>query len=220
MTRRKFLKRTGGATVAAMLAAQLAVVAQEVNNGGGNSSFAMLCIDPDAIETPVEDTFSFGIDMGNGTTAFCHVDMNVSSTKITDPPGTIPYLAERYSGEGLVGLRYDENRVWSRFVNEYSVTCDSTTGFISAVFASIADPIEKKISVAGIEVTFIAIRGPVTSYLQPLGGHSALALRTGLKLKFSWVPIGQNEAETYYYPGSLESDDYVYVWTVFDSFPV
>ena len=194
ITRRSFLKRTGGATVATLVAWNLA--SQELKasspESGDSESYGMLCLYP-VFEASTQDYWAGTVDVpqvGGGSLPLS-VWVNLATSKIVDPGGTVPYNYCGFMATGTVKASAPQSNgpKWATYWVDYVVNCDPDTGVISATANN--EPWTKKVIDITVGTTDVSLTIDVLNHFEfdaepsyPNPGHS-VEIETGFNIMHS-----------------------------------
>ncbi len=136
ITRRSFLKRTGGATLATMVTWHGTTMHSkgEEQGVGANSDdiWGMLCASPELVNSPVIVPILLDIPQAGGGVIPVTVRIEASSSKFRDPQGTEPYNFTSFSGTVSVDvIQGGVIKSFATYYSDYDVYCDGNTGVMS-----------------------------------------------------------------------------------------
>ncbi|MFC7339513.1 hypothetical protein ACFQY0_20140 [Haloferula chungangensis] len=103
MSRRLFIKRSGGATVASIAAWNLTATAARADEpGSGSKKYGMICVYPTSTPGVTLNRSQIPIQQADGSVVKMELAIEARSSIVNDPPATNPYNSKPFSS--YVGL--------------------------------------------------------------------------------------------------------------------
>ena len=142
ISRRSFLKRTGGATLGTMVAWHLSTsksnAEENVQTGESAEKWGMTCKAPSFENSSVDWISIPGISVAQrdvpentaGETAFFFIQVEINSNKIEDPPSTRPYNECNVNYTAKIKALVDVSQS-VEFFGDYLVSCNEDSGAIN-----------------------------------------------------------------------------------------
>lgn len=205
MSRRRFIKRTGGATVASVVGWSLTGAQVRAEGDGGSGSFGMLCISPELTNTPVYAAIGpVNIPQSGGGAVAMTINVEANTGKTEDLAGVDPYNYIAFSGTGSVNV-YTGGALatFASYFADYTLVC-SGDGVISGSASN--RPWETKTLTLFVGTTPVEVKVTTVSPIFTGGGSpgAILTVATGLKIQFAYIDPNTSNA----YISSLNPDTF------------
>lgn len=180
LSRRKFLKRSGGATVATLVAATLVGTRANAEGEGEGSSWGMRCISPDWEDTTKNFTSQpISIPQAGGGNVPMTITWTFTTSKAADPAWTKPYGSCNVSGTGEINIYSGGSlKTFKGYWVEHAIACDEATGNITGSFTRNWATRSFFVTIGTTQVEFGLISVPPiqVGVPQPNGKSSLLAI--------------------------------------------
>lgn len=181
ITRRSFLKRTGGATLATMvtwnLCRQQVLAEGDGNAGDSGEKWGMLCWSPGTSGSPVPLLFTVDVPQAGGGLVPATISIEASTSKFYDPQGTEPYNSTSFSGtvslDVIVGGAIVD---FATYYADYSIECDEKNGNFNGVVTGrpwLVKRLRVTVGTSTLGINIVAIDPPL---------HGAMLVDTGIQI--------------------------------------
>lgn len=200
ITRRSFIKRTGGATVATLVAWNMATqqARADGDNASDNSSgsYGMLCAGPAPEDANIELTSGqIQIPQAAGNPVPMIIDLNLTTSKVQDPSINQPY---NYCGfMAAVSIKVSSTvgngPKWTDYYVNYEINCDPENGIFTGIASNQSWLTRDVLITVGTTIVMVHFIIVDPFVFDPVFGDHSVDVNTHVRASYNVAPFGEED---------------------------